>query len=252
MNLARQLLLAFKTLTRIPVPLKYEASAKDHAAAVMFYPVVSFAAGACMLLAYGLSLFIGFTLFSSFIAVMAGYTVAGARHINGFANCCGAFFPKKPKEEIIQALQERKLNTAGVLGIVFDLGVKTLLLYALAVNSKADMVFILLLMPLSGKLPLVIMPFLTKDAPQGIENEEYISHIETKHILVCLGLCIALLALFFSLNGVILFLLLVFSGAMMAERFQKSIGGITEDILNTANEAGEMLYLLILIILYTV
>lgn len=250
--LFRQFLLAFKFMTRIPVPMIGEATERDFAAASMFYPVTSFAIGAWMLLVYGLTLFIKLKIFSAFTAVFAGYLITGALHLDGFADCCDAFFSRKPKDDILRILKDSRMGTFGVLGILFDVGIKILLIYALAMQPKANMVFVLLCMPIAGKLPLIIAPALAKYArPEGT-GKSMIENIKPMHILVCIILCSGMLAIFFGKDAAILVPILLFLGVITAERCTKRIGGITGDVLGAANEMGEMLFLFALLVIYAV
>jgi len=248
----RRLLLAFQFMTRIPLPFNAHATEADFAASSVFYPVTSLAVGAFMLLVYGLLLFTGLPVLSAFAAVMAGCFITGALHLDGFADCCDAFYTKKPKEDTLRILKDSRMGTFGVLGIVFDAGVKTLLILALYEQKKADMAFTILCMPVAGKLPLIIAPALAKYArPEGT-GKSMIENIKPLHIVLCILLCAGLLAVFFGKYAGVIVPVILLTGALIAKRSEKRIGGITGDVLGAENEIGEMLYLLILIIVYAV
>jgi adenosylcobinamide-GDP ribazoletransferase len=248
----RRLLLAFQFMTRIPLPFDAHATEADFAACSVFYPVTSLVVGGFMLLVYGLLLFTGLSLLSAFAAVMSGYLVTGALHLDGFADCCDAFFAKKPKEDTLRILKDSRMGAFGVLGIVFDVGFKTLLIYALCNQKKADMAFVLLSMPVAGKLPLIIAPAIAGYArPEGT-GKSMIGNIKPLYIVVCILLAAGILAAFFGKGAAIAAPVLLLAGILTAERSKKRIGGITGDVLGAANEIGEMLFLLALLVIYAV
>jgi adenosylcobinamide-GDP ribazoletransferase len=249
MRFFRRLLLALQFMTRLPLPFDAKAEEKDFAGASMFYPLTSLVVGAFAMLAFWLASFLGEALLAAFIAVLAGFFITGALHLDGFADCCDAFFARKSREETLRILKDSHIGVYGTLGVLADTGLKTLLLYALCKQGKTDMLLAVLCTPVAGKLALIAAPVVAGYAREQGTGKSMIGQMRALYIIVCAIFSAIILALFFKINAAFIVPALLLCGLITAMRAKRKIGGITGDVLGAANEIGEMLFLAALLLI---
>ena len=118
------ILLAFKFLTILPVPLPGEASPKAMGQAVAYYPLVGAVLGALLV---GADLLLGLVLppglrTALVLALWVGLT--GALHLDGFLDCCDGLLAPRSPEERLEVLRDVHTGSFAVVGAVVLLLVK--------------------------------------------------------------------------------------------------------------------------------
>ncbi len=125
------ILMAFRFLTILPVPLPREVPEKGMGQAVAWYPLVGLVLGG---LVAGADLLLGLAFppaLRSALAVAAWVALTGALHLDGFMDCCDALLAPRPPEERLQILRDVHAGSFAVAGAVLLLLVKYAALSAL-------------------------------------------------------------------------------------------------------------------------
>jgi adenosylcobinamide-GDP ribazoletransferase len=124
-------LTAVMFLTRIQVPPNIDHSPEYLQRSSKYFPLVGWIVGGISILTY----LVTARFFSENIAILAsmiaGILTTGAFHEDGFADTCDAFGGGWTKEKILMIMKDSRLGTYGVVGILFMLGAKFLLLQEL-------------------------------------------------------------------------------------------------------------------------
>jgi adenosylcobinamide-GDP ribazoletransferase len=115
-------LAAVQFLTRLPVPARFLAVGHDDAPlelATIYFPLV----GALMGVATGLVILLSAQIWQVGLAVVLGLTVeallTGALHEDALADCCDALGGGWTRADVLRILDDSRLGTYGVLGLIF-------------------------------------------------------------------------------------------------------------------------------------
>ncbi|MGC8777829.1 MAG: adenosylcobinamide-GDP ribazoletransferase [Candidatus Caldatribacteriaceae bacterium] len=206
--------------------------------ASFFFPLVGLFLGLLSLLWWELLLFLTQSpLFSAFCTVFLGVFLTRGLHLDGLADVCDAWVVEKGRQ--LEVLKDSRLGTFGVLGVVFALGMKVLLL------SEIRNPWYILLTPFFGRIGVLelglFFPPLFPDRGLG---KELLGRVPLGFFLFWVGLS-ALGMGWWQGAGHLLkigihFGIIYTLGKWCTERF----GGLNGDMLGAGVELGEMLTLL--------
>ena len=118
------LLVAFKFLTVLPIPLRRDLPDKAMGRAAAYYPLVGAAIGLALVgadLALARALPVGLRS-ALVLALWVGLT--GALHLDGFLDCCDALFAPRSPQERLEILRDPHVGAFAVVGGVLLLLVK--------------------------------------------------------------------------------------------------------------------------------
>lgn len=228
-------------MTRIPIKKQFNVNEKDFAAMTMFFSASSLIVGLIMAGVYYLFALAGLYWAGSVACVLAACLATGGLHIDGFADMCDAFGARKSPEKTLEILKDSRMGTYGVLALVFVVLLKTVLIGSL---QDFNSYFILIGMPVAGKIPLAVCAAAGKYPREEGTGKLLVNNITVKESLVCI--IISQVILYFCMGWLSLLLLpvLVAAGFILKAISQGRIGGVTGDILGACNETGELLWLL--------
>ncbi|NTV14687.1 MAG: adenosylcobinamide-GDP ribazoletransferase [Desulfobulbaceae bacterium] len=171
------------------------------------------------------------------LAVTVLLAWSGGLHLDGVADCADGFFSSRPRERMLEIMRDSRIGAMGVIGLVLVLALKMAALFALPEEQFWQ---VLLLMPLAGRVGILLMLALLPYArPEGGLATVFFAGSRRLAVLPGLlllaatawlaggivGLCAALLSLL---------LLLPFGLFCYAK-----IGGATGDTLGAACELSE-------------
>lgn len=111
-------LLAFKFLTVLPVPVPDDVSPKTMGRAVAFYPLVGLVIG---LLLAGADLLMGLVLpgsLRSALILVLWVGLTGGLHLDGFIDCCDGLLATQPPEKRLEILRDVHAGSFAVVGAV--------------------------------------------------------------------------------------------------------------------------------------
>lgn len=237
------LALSIQTMTRLPIKKQFDASPTDYANSAGWFFLTSLVVGGISALVYFVFSFV--PLIGAFLSVFAAYLVTGALHIDGFGDVCDAFFAGKDKEKTLAILKDSRMGTYGVLGIVFMVGIKTLLIY----NQSFDIIPVIICAPVSAKIPMLFCALLGKYPRKNGLGNYLVTNLSQGTALISILLCFATTLIVAGiLISVIAFVCMILLGLIVQAISNRKIGGVTGDVLGAANEMGEAIFLLVAVI----
>ena len=162
----RRFLAALRFLTVIPVPGAWGSGEAELAGSVPFFPVVGLLLGALSaLVAWGVSL-VAPPLVSSAVIVVVLLAFSGGLHMDGLADAADGLLSARPRERVLEIMQDSHVGALGVVAIVCVLLVKFASLASLAPGNLWRAAF---LMPVAGRCALVVhMALLRYVRPGGL------------------------------------------------------------------------------------
>jgi cobalamin 5'-phosphate synthase/cobalamin synthase len=203
-----RLLLALQLLTRIPVPVRGEVSARDLGASTAFFPAVGavqglLACGAALLL---LRLYPPAVVGAAVVALLAA--VSGGLHLDGLADTFDALGVKatgdaaRDRERRLAAMRDSAIGAMGTIAICLALLLKTLLAGSLlAGRPLAAACAALFLAPVGSKWAMVVALRHGEPArPDGL-GRAFGEHCTGGALLLALALGCALFAAAWRAGG---------------------------------------------------
>ncbi len=257
-------LTAVMFLTRIQVPPNIDHNADYLQRSSKYFPLVGWIVAGISILTY----LVAAKFFSENISILAsmiaGILTTGAFHEDGFADTCDAFGGGWTREKILMIMKDSRLGTYGVVGILFMLGAKFLLLQELpkfTPPSITETVNPLLSYKTFIAIIVVAHSVSRLMAVTVIQQYEYVTDDDVSKSKPLaskkLSLSEFLLAILFALLPFALlplnFLLVIIPAVIgrfyLAAYFKKWIGGYTGDCLGAMQQVTEIIiYLSALVI----
>lgn len=191
---------------------------------------------------------LGFNVFAIIAALAAGVIITGALHIDGFIDCADAFFVSDSKQRALDILKDSRVGAYGAIACVFLFLAKASLLFEIT-TININVVLPIIFMPVAGKIPVLISAYYSKYARENGSGKSIITHMSFYEMLIALILILISLVLAFFINGIVIFVAMIILGFIYVAIGKKKIGGATGDLLGSANETGEMLFLFIIFVL---
>lgn len=253
MFVIRRLLLSLQTLTRIPLPVNLKLRPRDVPGAVGFYPVAGFLVGSLSWLAAGaVSLFAGPYLTDIIMpsAIVAVCLLTGGLHIDGFADCCDALGSGKRGEAALDVMKDSRLGTMGVLGILFDVGVRFLLLQALYAFGHFPLFPALALAPCVAKTSIAVCCLGNRYARPDGTNKSIVDECAWRDVCVnaAFALCaVGFVSLFWRFvwwRLPLISVAAVLTGFAFSKFMSKRLDGINGDVLGASNEIAELTFMI--------
>lgn len=245
-KLIHQLQLFFTALqffTRIPTPEIKQYNDSYLQKSSSYFTWVGALVGVFAALSYWLGSLIFSPTLSIGFSMLASILLTGAFHEDGFADCCDAFGGGYTKEKILTIMKDSRLGTYGVIGLLFIIGFKFLLLIELQAGvSFSFFIWILILAHCSSRfMPLVIMQ--TLPYTQDIDASKSKPLANTK--LSVLNIVVALLPLvglsIYSLKTTLIgFFVQLIISLFCGLFFKKWIQGYTGDCLGATQQLAEV------------
>ena len=247
-------------LTRLPISDKNERLNEQHFHHCWpIFPAVGLIVGAIS----ALTLMILTTLLpvapACIMTLLIGVLLTGAIHEDGFADACDGLFCAKPPKQAFEVMKDSRLGTFGVLGLSFNLLLKTSLLITLAQSSLSLACFALITSHCLGRFsPLVLMAKLTAYTSKTSKLSNNLAAPQTLHLLLLLfAYCSAILltlAIGFNfglthtpliLNAVLLSILLALFSAYATKTYiKKTLRQYNGDCLGFSEQITEITVLL--------
>ncbi len=235
---------ALRFLTVIPMPGNIGAEEKDLQYSLPFFPIIGLLIGAGAAGLYFLIHPFLPTTVSSVLLIAFLLMISGGFHLDGLADTADGFFSSRPRPRILEIMRDSHIGVMGVMAIFLVLAVKITAFAALSPKQAFVAAF---LMPISGRVVLVIhtviFPYARADgglADQFFKGSTRGAAWWSITVLFAWSWFIGhLLGLLATLSAIIISL---FFGLWC----YKKIGGITGDTLGAACEIAEMTIALII------
>ncbi len=257
------LLLSIQLLTRIPIRIRGNVSAKDLSRSTAFFPVVGLVQGmfaACGALVFSLV----FTPeISSGLVILILVLTNGGFHLDGLADTADALSVKStgdPSADLAKRLTVMKDSSTGAIGvvaIVLDILLKYLFINSFLEKSTTwETLFFLILMPVFSKWVMVPTICHGKSARDDGLGKVFMDNMDTSTLLVSIIMLAAIFGLAsFALpdrtwaGTIKLFFYLViplYGLSLVWVAFcRRQFNGLTGDNMGAISEVAEILYLAI-------
>jgi adenosylcobinamide-GDP ribazoletransferase len=257
-------LTAVMFLTRIQVPPNIDHSPEYLQRSSKYFPLVGWIVGGICLLVYLVSAKFLSEDIALLASIIAGILTTGAFHEDGFADTCDAFGGGWTKEKILLIMKDSRLGTYGVIGIVFMLGAKFLLLTELPkftpaavtvstnpfLNYRIFIGIVLAAHALSRLMAVTVIQQYEYVTDDEVSKSKPLSTRKLSVMEFFLATTFALLP-FVLLPLIFLFVIIpaVIGRFYLAAYFKKWIGGYTGDCLGAVQQVTEIIiYLSALVI----
>ena len=181
--------------------------------------------------------------------------LTGGLHYDGLADSFDGLFCGKDKSSILEIMQDSRIGTFGVLGIVINILLKLGVVYVFIENS---MIEFLVFSVIFSRTMQVFYAYKGKYAKEKGMGNLFIGKINSKlmaktgFIFVVINIVLSVFFEDFQLYFTIITVMITTSMAFIAlmilkKKIDKKIGGITGDILGLVAETSETIYLYIMI-----
>lgn len=236
---------AFQFLTVIPLFPSRRMEEAEMARSMAAFPLVGAVLGAVLA---GFHLALGGRLPQTLEAVLLTaflFAMTGGFHLDGVADTGDGLFSAKDRERALEIMRDSRIGAMGAIMLFMVLALKISALSALAPEI---MVPALIAAPAAGRAGAVHLAYRMAYArPGGGLGAPYSAHLDffTVAAAIVFGAAFSWLAGpagFGAFVAVWLWVLLLRAG------FRKKFGGITGDMLGFAEETGEVVFLVTLIV----
>ena len=194
-------------------------------------------------LGFGLSLFLD-PLITSLLVVTFLALITGIHHTDGLADFADGLMAKGNKEKKLKAMKDIATGSAGIVVLVLYL---VGLIITISLVNGYQLFLAILLSEIIAKFSMVLMASLGKSATIG-SNSPFVELMKNpKKIGLALVLTLIPLLAIGGINGLIIFVSCSILTLFLIGISTRSIGGITGDVLGTANELSRLASLLIFV-----
>ncbi|MDR2339399.1 MAG: adenosylcobinamide-GDP ribazoletransferase [Deltaproteobacteria bacterium] len=236
-------------LTILPVSGKGLLTEEDFGRLPAYYPLAGLALGLGLFLCAKLLM-----LTAAPVTVMATILVAlmvvftRGFHLDGLADSMDALLSHRSREEKLAIMKDPRQGTFGVLSIVLDVLLRVQLVSA--VLTRPDWATAIILFPVWGRLASSTVSAFSRYArPGGGLAHASVERSGFREFLIALGLTLALSLLFgFPPFLAALFAFLLSVGLILL--WDKTMGGVTGDLLGASLEITETLCLLLYVLAF--
>lgn len=232
-------LAALRFLTILPIPGQRGHAPADLSRSLWSFPLVGLLLGGMTgAIFWAIGPFLPRPILA-LLAVTVLLAWSGGLHLDGVADCADGFFSSRPRERMLEIMRDSRIGAMGVIGLVLVLALKMAALFSL---PQEQFWRVLLLMPLAGRVGILLMLALLPYArPEG--GLATVFFAGSRRLAVLPGLLILavtawLTAGVIGLTGALAALLLLLPFCLFC---YARIGGATGDTLGAACEITETL-----------
>jgi adenosylcobinamide-GDP ribazoletransferase len=251
----RRFVLMLQFMTAIPIRVSIKADREDFGKGLVLAPVVGLVIG--ILLAGG-NYLLGLLfppLVTAVLTILFYIILTGGLHLDGLGDTADGLFSNRPRERMLEIMKDSRVGTNAVL----ILTIVVLLDISLLSSLQNQLVFILLLMPVAGRIGSLTGAGSsyyagTSDGP----GRWCVEYCGLKDVLSGLVIYLIIFAAVAWITGLytgspdllkgscILFTALVppLSAFILARLLGRKLGGVTGDILGAVCELNQVVFLL--------
>lgn len=238
---------ALSFLTILRIPHTWCGDERAIARSLTWFPLVGLMIGGLMA---GLDnvlcwLFPG-TLVPSALLVIAMIAISGGLHLDGVADSADAFMSSRDRERMLEIMKDSLVGPMGALTISALLLLK---FSALASLPEAWRFPVIVLMPLAGRMALVVKTISLPYA-RSTGGLATLTHSDSKpwQGVVAFALLAAVALLLLGWSGLWVALMSLVTTALFARYCHGKIGGLTGDTLGAACELVELIPVLTVLV----
>jgi adenosylcobinamide-GDP ribazoletransferase len=231
----------FSFLTIIPTG---NANLETVAKYMYLFPIVGIAIGLLVgSIGFGLSFFLD-PLIVSLLVVASITLITGIHHTDGLADFADGLMTKGTREKKIKAMKDLATGSAGIVAIVLYL---VGLIIALSLSTGFQLFLAILLSEIIAKFSMVLMASIGKSASVG-SNSPFVELMKNrKKLAVTTMITLIPLIALGGTTGLIIFAIGTTFTLFLVAISTRSFGGITGDVLGSANELTRLVSLLVFV-----
>lgn len=232
-------LLALQFLTRIPIPIAVEPTAKNLGNSVLYYPVVGLIIGLFLFASAHLLANVDNHLSAALILTLwVGLT--GGLHLDGIADCVDGWIGGQGNIE--KSLHIMKDPNAGPMGVTALILLLLLKYAALTVLLNNNALIFLVIAPVIGRASVLFLMLSSNYIRANGLAETMIQNLPQNKAIAVTLLAITLYLLLGSIGSTLALLLFAI---VLRKVFIRFFAGITGDMLGASVELHELLILLL-------
>jgi len=246
----RHLILAWQFLTAIPLGrTTHDAKPEELAASMSWYPLVGSVLGALLFTADLFLARIFPTQVTSLLLLLILVGITRGLHQDGLADTIDGLAGGRTAQARLAIMRDGSIGAIGATGLFLALGLRYAGLNALPAGEHLAL---LIGMPIVGRWAMVIGAFHSTYArSEGGLAQPFLAHVSWRHL--CVATFTAGLALMLLLGPWPAFCCL-FIGAGLVRLavvwFHRMFGGVTGDLLGATNEVIEILFIVIVPVVF--
>lgn len=242
MKYIKRFFLMIQFLTRIPIPLRFDATNEDYGKGLIFAPLVGLLIGAIL---YGVNLlFTPFMQLEARIAiVIASYVlITGGLHIDGLGDTFDGVFSNRPRDKMLEIMRDSRIGTFGLLAIVLVLFLDFWLLRDV-VNK--GFIYAVIMFPMSGRIGSILSSSISSYARKGEGlGKSFIEYCGAREFITGIVFYIIPCILIGGTTGGIIAAITIASAISTTVYFTNKLGGATGDVLGAVCELNQLSFLL--------
>lgn len=257
------LILLFKFMTRLPIPVNPEFDSKELGKSMKFFPVVGIAIGLILYFVYWIGAkYIVSSYLLAGIIVTVEVILTGALHLDGLADTFDGIFSYRSKQKMLEIMKDSRLGTNGgvalilyfllkifILAGIFDMGLGFLGNIA-GVKSAAGAV--VLTAPVLARINPVLNCTVSPYARSSGSAKDFVENTDKTGLLIASAVALiftavagcGILKVLNPIHLVDITAVMMVLGLYFAKLMEKKIGGITGDTLGAVLELSEIIVLL--------
>jgi len=229
-------------LTRIPIPLKFDATNEDYGKGLIFAPIVGLIIGAILMGVY--LLFAPFLQVGARVALVIAFyiVITGGLHLDGLGDTFDGVFSNRPRERILEIMRDSRIGTFALLAII-----TVLFLDFWFLKNLIDKGFVtaILLFPMAGRIGSIISSSISSYARKGEGlGKSFIEYCGAKEFVIGSVLYITTSLWVGGTIGSLLSVISIITAIATTLYFTNKLGGATGDVLGAVCELNQLFFLI--------
>jgi adenosylcobinamide-GDP ribazoletransferase len=240
----KDFLQALSFLTILPVGPCALLEERNLARSMAFFPLVGLVIG--LFLALGYYLFSFLFLKSLVLWLTLGLLALLTRglHLDGFADTLDGLATGGSKDRILEVMRDSRIGAFGVIGLILLIGAKY---FALDQILDSSIYNSLILMTVLGRNSMVLVCYRSAYArPDGGLAKPFVENLKFHELIISLASAFGIAFILLGVKGILVFLGVCLFNLGYRFFFIRKLGGVTGDILGTANELSELFCVVLL------
>jgi len=235
----KRFLIALQFLTIFPVSIKSGIKNEDFGASLLYFPLIGLLIGLLLTLIAFLFSFLP-PLPKGALILAISIIITGGIHLDGFADTCDGFYGSRPKEKILEIMQDSRIGAMGVIGIVSLL----LLKFTLIVSIQQNFLWkSLIMMATFSRWSQGLACSISNYARKEGKAKFFIEYAKQRNVIIGALFTLVLFLLMAKLEGMLVFFLGLLFVLLFIQYIKGKIGGMTGDTIGATSEIAEVLIL---------
>jgi len=240
-------ILMIQFFTRIPINKELDIKREDFSKGIIYFPLVGLLVGCVNALVY----FTTSKVLGGWIPLIAllisNIFVTGALHMDGLADTCDGLFSARKKDKMLEIMRDSRIGTNGAIALFVSLLLKVALL---DITPRLIILPTIIMIPVVSRGVMAIILFSSKYAREEGLGDLFIGKTTFLNTTIAAVITVILVYIFTGQTGLVSLVISIAIAYGVRAMFNKAIGGLTGDLLGAINEIVELLFSLLVVILW--